>query len=312
MKHIRLFALGTAAVLSLSLLAGCGGDKSAVSDSVSEPDVSISQPDVSGPDNFFDAPPVEMPQVISSLALNKTDFTLKTAGASYKLIAEVTGIENPVVLWTSSDESVATVDDKGVVTAVAAGTATITAAVEGTEMAVACTVRCNIKTEEQPQQPAPEVKPEQPETPAPEAKPEPEQPVVDNTARYVAALNASGCELLQYNQIYTAADADAPLALEYVGLSGEMTSQFAISFSMMNTKAFGLAAVMPANGQQQAVVAGLNSYVARIQQMFDRYLPDQYEISKAAKVTTLSDGTVLLVMCEGQDDILANIKSALG
>ena len=181
MKHIRLISLGTAVVLSLALLTACGGDKAPVSGSESmvEPDVSISQPEASTPDIYEDVPPVELPQVIRSLALNKTDFTLKTAGASYKLVAEVTGVEDPVILWSSSDEAVATVDEKGVVTAVAAGTATITAALEGTDMTVDCTVRCNIKTEEQPapevkpEDPAPEVKPEEkPETPAPETKPE--------------------------------------------------------------------------------------------------------------------------------------------
>lgn len=302
MKHIRLFAFGTAAVLSLSLLTACGGDKSAVSGSLSDPDTSVAAPEVSLPD--VSAPDVSEGKIEEvTIALNKTDFTLKAANASYKLRAAVTGVENAKVVWTSSDEEIVTVDENGVVTAVAPGTATITAVVDGTELAAKCIVRASFKVE-----PAPEQKPEEkPAEPAPE-----EKPVVDNAARYVAALNAGGSELLQYNQIYTAADADAPLALEYVGLSGEMTSQFAISFSMVNTKAFGMAAVMPAAGQQQAVVAGLNSYVARIQQMFERYLPDQYEIAKAARVVTLSDGTVLLVMCEGQDAVLANIKAALG
>ena len=52
MKHIRLFALGTAVVLSLSLLTACGGDKSAVSgsESMSESDISVVAPDVSEPD----------------------------------------------------------------------------------------------------------------------------------------------------------------------------------------------------------------------------------------------------------------------
>lgn len=58
MKNIRLFALGTAVVLSLSLLTACGGDKSDVSVSASDPDVSVSQPDVS-----VSAPDVSEPDV---------------------------------------------------------------------------------------------------------------------------------------------------------------------------------------------------------------------------------------------------------
>ena len=100
----------------------------------------------------FDPEPMPLPDVVSSLALNKTDFTLKAAGATYKLKAEVTGSESPVV-WTSSDEAVATVSENGTVTAVAPGTATVTATVD--EMVVECIVRCSWE-EAQPEQPAPQ------------------------------------------------------------------------------------------------------------------------------------------------------------
>lgn len=316
MKHLRLIALGTVAALSLSVLAACGGGKTPASGgdlsaiepdvSVSVPDASVEQPDVSSP-----APDVSEGKTEEvTIALNKTDFTLKTAGAAYRLKATVTGTDSAKLVWTSSDEAVATVDENGTVTAVAAGTAVITATVEGLDLTARCTVRCTIKTEEKPAEPAPEDKPEEtPAEPAPEVKPD--EPA-DHTRRYVDALNNSGCELLQYNQIYTAQSPDAAQALEYVGLTPDVVSSFAVSFSMVNTKAFGLAAVMPAPGRQQAVTDGLNSYVARVQQIFERYLPDQYEIAKAAKLVTLSDGTVVLAMCEGQDAVLANIKAALG
>ena len=98
----------------------------------------------------FDPEPVPMPEVLASLALNKTDFTLKTAGATYKLKAEVTGTESPIV-WASSDETVATVAENGTVTAVAPGTATVTATVD--EMVVECIVRCTWEAAA-PEQPA--------------------------------------------------------------------------------------------------------------------------------------------------------------
>lgn len=295
MKHIRLIALGTAAVLSLSLLAGCGGDKSAVSGSVSDPDVSISQPDVS-----TDVPPVDLPQVISSLALNKTDFTLKTAGASYKLVAEVTGIEDPVVLWSSSDESVATVDDKGVVTAVAAGTATITAAVEGTDMTVTCTVRCKIKTEEQPAEPAPEPKPE--EKPA---EPAPEAPTKVDLAAF-------------YNTIFTDPD-NTPMMVQmddealdafYAGLNAISLKQKVAYKPMMTAVPCEIVMVECANAADVKTVKTI--FNTRIDNMVNDHMNyplviDAWETE--AKVVSNGNFVALLVVSGMTDEVVANFNA---
>ena len=47
--------------------------------------------------------------------------------------------------WSTSDEEICTVDDRGTVTAVAKGTATVTVEVDG--VALKCTVRVNIEEE---------------------------------------------------------------------------------------------------------------------------------------------------------------------
>ena len=167
MKH-RTFALFLALGLSLSLLSGCGPKESgstsqpggSTSSSQGSPDAS--QPDVSLPDASAPAtsapgesapeapqPPVDEPEAVAALALDKSDFSLFKAGNSYQLKATVSGVDAPKVTWTSSDETVAAVSQDGTVTAVARGTATITAAVEGTELRASCTVRCKLP-EDQP------------------------------------------------------------------------------------------------------------------------------------------------------------------
>ena len=195
MKHIRLFALGTAVVLSLSLLTACGGDKSAVSGSVSDPDVSVSTPDVSAPDWPVSAPPVDMPQVISTLALNKTDFTLFKAGDSYQLQAIQAQADGKKLVWSSNNELIATVSEDGTVTAVAPGNAVIT--VKAGDLTAACTVRCkfeadapvsgSVSTPAQKPEQVPQQKPEEKPQQAPAQKPEenkPATPSVDLTAFY--------------------------------------------------------------------------------------------------------------------------------
>lgn len=142
----RVFAAALACTLSLSLLTSCGGGQSSTSsasssgsaDSSQSGSASTSTPDASTPDSS--TPDVSLPEVETALNLNKSDFTLKSAGAAYQLKVALSGTEDTVV-WVSSDESVATVTEDGTVTAVAPGTATITASCG--DMSAQCIVRCN-------------------------------------------------------------------------------------------------------------------------------------------------------------------------
>lgn len=112
--------------------------------------------------------------------------------------------------------------------------------------------------------------------------------------------------------IITSADDDlSDLIFQMIGLTAEDMSAFAISISPMNTQAYGVAAIMPAEGKTDAVKAGLEGFIAMQKQNFDMYLMDQYDIAAAAKVETLEDGTVLLVMGPDQDTTLTAIKDAL-
>ena len=73
----------------------------------------------------------------TTLTLDKAEHTFAAAGETVQLTAD-TKAES--LTWTSSDESVATVDQNGLVTAVAPGTATITVAAE--ELTATCTITC--------------------------------------------------------------------------------------------------------------------------------------------------------------------------
>lgn len=80
-------------------------------------------------------PPPSLPNVV--LELNRTEFTLTGYGAVHVLYDGE--LDATTILWTSSDETVATVKD-GKVIAVGNGTATITAEYMG--QTVTCTVHC--------------------------------------------------------------------------------------------------------------------------------------------------------------------------
>ena len=73
--------------------------------------------------------------------MSSTSVVLSKKGVNtYKLIAKVTG-SNETVVWSTSNKRIATVNQKGVISAKGAGTATITASINGKAVACKVTVR---------------------------------------------------------------------------------------------------------------------------------------------------------------------------
>lgn len=81
---------------------------------------------------------------VTGVELNKETITLEV-DANEKLIATVAPIDatNKTIKWTSSDTKVASVDQQGVVTAVAEGSATITATTQDGDLTDTCEVTVN-------------------------------------------------------------------------------------------------------------------------------------------------------------------------
>jgi|GEM_PF-5928272 len=78
----------------------------------------------------------------SSILLNQTAMTLytKVGTTNAFLVATIVG-DNPKVSWTSSNQAIAKVDEKGLVTAVAEGMVTITASANGVSASAQVTVK---------------------------------------------------------------------------------------------------------------------------------------------------------------------------
>ncbi len=82
----------------------------------------------------------EVPDTV--LDMNMEDITMSYEGQTVELAIdyELTAEQEAATVWESSDESVATVDDEGLVTAIADGTAVITASIG--DYTASCIVRC--------------------------------------------------------------------------------------------------------------------------------------------------------------------------
>lgn len=88
------------------------------------------------------------PVSVTSIAINKQNIKLSQIGATEQLTATITPTDatNKSVTWTSSNPSVATVDETGLVTALANGTATITVKTVDGGYTANCMVTVDIKS----------------------------------------------------------------------------------------------------------------------------------------------------------------------
>lgn len=131
------------------------------------------------------------------------------------------------------------------------------------------------------------------------------------TDRYAQAITQYGGEMVEYNPVVSEYNEENAMYLELLGLTQEDMTAFALSVSMMNVKAYGIAAVMPAPGKEEAVREALQGFIDTQKMSFEFYLADQYEIAQNARLETLSDGTVLMVMTQDQDAVYQAIAQAL-
>jgi uncharacterized protein YjdB len=136
-KNIVLAVIATAA-MALSLV-GCGVKVT----NISVPDAATLEKgeSITLPVNFgTEDAPAETPVIATGESA-----TAETAAQDEKIAKAA---EKLTLAWTSSDESIATVDETGTVTAVAAGEAEITATVKDTEMQDVCVITVKVSAKE--------------------------------------------------------------------------------------------------------------------------------------------------------------------
>ena len=114
-----------------------------------------------------------------------------------------------------------------------------------------------------------------------------------------------------YGIVTSPEDDLAEIVFEMLGVEEGDMSAYALSVSPMNVKAYAVAAIYPAAGKEDAVQEGLDAFVENRKASFEQYLMDQYDIADSARLETLDDGTVLLVMCPDQDAVFDAIRTSI-
>ena len=134
----------------------------------------------------------------------------------------------------------------------------------------------------------------------------------ESTSALADAITAARSD--EENEAYAVmSDKDAIEDMYYtsVGFTAADVDEIAMSISLINVKAYGIVVVKPAEGCEETVKAGLRSFIDTQCKNFENYLADQYEIAKNAKLETLEDGTIVMVICENADTVYESIVSAL-
>ena len=226
MKKNRTFAMALALALSLSLLTSCGGGAQQApapeaqapsqSETVKPEQNEPAKPESGETEDQTESEPESAPEQKEELKLSHSDVTLKAEGDSFTLSGNLSGEQ---LYFGSEDEAVATVDEKGMVTAVAPGKTEILVETEDGRSAK-CIVRCDW---EEKTEAAPEQKPEQ----QPEEKP----------AQTKVDLNAFVMELAnQYGENFAANANVVEFGMHndmYPGIADVATNQLVIYQPMM-------------------------------------------------------------------------------
>lgn len=158
-------------------------------------------------------------------------------------------------------------------------------------------------TSEQPSE-APEDSAE-PEEPEDSSEPETSSPLAD------AITSARGDEENEAYPVQSDKDAIESMYYDVLGFTADDVTELAMSVSLINVKAYGIVIAKPAEGCADTVKAGLQAFIDTQCNNFETYLADQYEIAKNAKLETLDDGTIVMVMCANADAVYDAIVAAL-
>ena len=156
---------------------------------------------------------------------------------------------------------------------------------------------------------APREEPSEQPSDEPSTAPETEAPATSALADAITSARTD-----EENEAYPVFSDKAAIEDAYyqvVGFTAADVDDIAMSVSLINVKAYGIVIAKPAEGCADTVKAGLQAFIDTQCNNFETYLADQYEIAKNAKLETLDDGTIVMVMCANADAVYDAIVAAL-
>ena len=283
----RTLALALACALSLSMLTACGPkEQPAPAPETPEVGAPVAPENMPQEPEIVEPAPGEPVEPEMPFDLSHMDVTLNKAGATFTL---TTSQPDAKVYFGSDNESVATVDANGVVTAVAPGTATILVENEAGQSAT-CIVRCDWKVAE-------ELPAEKPEAPSANA--------VDLKAFYESIMASAGENAPFMMDVVTDLGVEG-IESFYPGLTGVSTNQMLVYMPAMSAVACEIVMIECANAADVEAVKAILQ--ARIDTQVDggAWYPETIEGWKNnSDIVVNGNYVALFVIPEGMMDAAA-------
>lgn len=139
-----------------------------------------------------------------------------------------------------------------------------------------------------------------------EATPVP-TPEITMTAQEIAD------DLMNIDDLFSSMDhGEQDLFAEMCGLDLSMLEDYSLNDAMMNVKSHTLyIAKVKDAADMDAVKTAFQTRKEQMEQSFERYLEDQYEIAKAGQIVT-SGNWVMLVICEDSPKVVDRFNELMG
>ena len=139
-----------------------------------------------------------------------------------------------------------------------------------------------------------------------EATPVP-TPEITMTAQEIAD------DLMNIDDLFSSMDhSEQDLFAEMCGLDLSLLEDYSLNDAMMNVKSHTLyIAKVKDTADMDAVKTAFQTRKEQMEQSFERYLEDQYEIAKAGQIVT-SSNWVMLVICEDSPKVVDRFNELMG
>lgn len=130
---------------------------------------------------------------------------------------------------------------------------------------------------------------------------------------YTQLINAvrTEQEATDFEAIDSKTSDEATSLFAMTGVNKDDVAEFSAAVSFMNVSAYCIGVFKPEQGKGDSIERALKEFVSLQQKNMENYLPDQYDIAKAAQIGKAKSGEIVIVMGENSEKAYGIIMASL-